>query len=74
MSKLLQFEIDEAASYFYKNKCTENETYLLDLILKIGKEYNKLVDDYNNLFSEYNKLKDRISSSKKSSIRPKNLL
>lgn len=49
MEKLLKYNIEEAASYFYSAERTENEEYLLNLILQLGKEYNKLVEKYNKL-------------------------
>lgn len=52
MDKQLRFNIEEAASYFYKAERTENEEYLLNIILQLGREYNGLIDKYNRLVSE----------------------
>jgi hypothetical protein len=57
MSKQLRFNIEEAASYFYNAERTENEEYLLDIILQLGKEYNTLIDQYNKLVNENEALK-----------------
>ncbi|MDP4092942.1 MAG: hypothetical protein Q8920_06230 [Bacillota bacterium] len=54
MNKLLQFKIEETANYFAKYNRTENEVYLLNLILDLGKEYNKLVEEYNQLLYKTN--------------------
>ncbi len=55
MDKLLQHKIEEAANYFLKYERTENEVYLLNIILDLGKEYNKLVEEYNSLLCKSKK-------------------
>lgn len=63
MNKQLQFNIEEAANFFCNTERTENEEYLLHLILQLGKEYNRLIDNYNKLVYE-NKLLNRKLTSK----------
>ncbi|MCR4435979.1 MAG: hypothetical protein QHH06_05810 [Clostridiales bacterium] len=65
MSKLLQFKIQEAASFFYNNEVTDNEMYLLNLLLDVGKEYNKLVEEYNKLVCQ-NQMLNRLLLKKSS--------
>lgn len=62
VSKLLRFTIEDAADYFFHADRTENEEYLLNIILQLGREYNKLIDDYNCLVSENESLKRRLLS------------
>jgi hypothetical protein len=57
MKKELRFNIEEAANFFYNIERTDNEDYLLNLILKMGKEYNELIDNYNKLVYENESLR-----------------
>jgi len=57
MSRLLRTKIEEASSFFDKYGHTDNEMYLLNIILDIGKEYNKLIDEYNDLLMENKRLR-----------------
>jgi hypothetical protein len=59
MSKQLKFNIEEAASYFYNVERTENEEYLLNIILQLGKEFNELIEKYNELVFENSALKSK---------------
>lgn len=61
MTKQMLFSFNEAVSYFYKVERTENEEYLLNLILQLGKEYNALVDNHNKLVCENQALIRRLS-------------
>lgn len=66
MNKQLKFHIEEAAKYFYTTERTENEEYLLDLILQLGKEYNRLIDNHNKLINENELLKRKLALNKHS--------
>ena len=44
MERHLSYRLEEAASYFYGSQCTENELYLLTILLDLCKEYNNLTD------------------------------
>lgn len=57
LSKLLRFTIEETANYFSNTERTENEEYLLHIILQLGKEYNELIDSYNRLVNEHKLVK-----------------
>jgi len=48
MNKILSHQLTETASYFNSCECTENEIYLLNIILDLCKEYNKLIEEFNN--------------------------
>lgn len=65
MGKLLNFNLEETASYFSNVERTENEEYLLNIILQLGKEYNKLIDKHNKLVYENDALKRRLSLSRR---------
>jgi hypothetical protein len=52
MNKNLKFNIEEMAKFFITVERTENEDYLLNIILQLGKDYNNLIDKYNNLVYE----------------------
>jgi hypothetical protein len=64
MSKLLNFNLEETANYFSNIERTDNEEYLLNIILQLGKEYNKLIDEHNRLVYENDALKRRLSLSR----------
>jgi hypothetical protein len=64
VNKQLRFNIEEAAKFFYNAERTENEEYLLDIILQLGKEYNKLIEDYNKLVRENELLKRNLKLSR----------
>jgi hypothetical protein len=66
MSKQLRFNIEEAANFFYSVERTENEEYLLNIVLQLGKEYNKLIDNYNLLVYENEALQRKLSFSRHS--------
>jgi hypothetical protein len=62
MNKNLQFNIEEMAKFFITTERTENEDYLLNIILQLGKDYNKLIDKYNNLVYENEFLNRKLAS------------
>lgn len=67
MNKHLQFNIEEMAKFFITTNRTENEEYLLNIILQLGKEYNKLIDKHNRLVFENESLNRKLSSNRSKS-------
>jgi hypothetical protein len=65
MNKNLRFNIEEMAKFFITTERTENEDYLLNIILQLGKDYNKLIDKYNDLVYENEYLNRKLTTLNK---------
>lgn len=65
MNKQLNFNLGEVVNFFSTIDRTENEDYLLSMILQLGKEHNKLIDSYNKLVYENEYLKRKLTVARR---------